>query len=76
MAGMYGEPLTSAQIREALIKTLDFVNECADRQEAEGQIQDAAGMRRAVRLIKWRFIGTGEGCVVTVLDPRREEDGA
>ena len=60
-------------IRESLEKQLDMASRIADKYTDEGKTDYADGMRKAVKLIRWQMIGTREGCVITTLDPRRDE---
>lgn len=65
---------TRRQVRKALEEKLDQVERIA-KLPANTQRQGVSeGMLKAIRLLRWQLIGEGKSCVITLLDPRWDDE--
>jgi hypothetical protein len=53
----------------------DLLKEWERKAEAEGDDEKRRRMRFAAYMIQHRFLGSGEGCVITSFDERWLDDG-
>ena len=67
------ERMRAADVRHSLERAFELLEKVAEKNEAEGQPDVAAGIRKAVRIMDWQLIGDGRGCVITLADPRRDD---
>lgn len=62
------------QVRKALEEKFEQVERIAELPANTQRQGVSEGMIQAIRLLRWQLIGGGQGCVLTMLDPRWDDE--